>query len=900
MLSVIVPTYNERENLPELIKRTLAAFERIDEPAELLIVDDDSPDGTAGAAEQIAATHQEGHRVRVLLRTEDRGLANAVVDGFASARGDVLTVMDADLSHPPELLPKLLAAVREQGADMAIASRYVAGGGTEDWPLLRRIISRGACLLARGLTPVRDVTSGYFALRRTALEGTELTPFGYKIGLEILARLKRPRVIEVPFVFRDRRYGTSKLSGSVMAAYLWQLAALYKARFPLGIGYLQFGLVGLLGVVVDAAVFGLAYHYFDLKAMGPQVGGFLAQTLSFLTAAVFNFALNRAWTFRERAEGARLDVFVLVSSLGFVIRSLVFEAVVSMPMPQHGWAGTFIDAVTHEQIALILGILAGSLWNYYGSLRWAFARSTRAGETLPPPESLRTGGRVAVAFALVALLQLFFAAATPLAYDEAYYWQWSRHLAWGYYDHPPMIAYLIAAGTRLLGDHELGVRLVPWLLAMAMTWMVYWLARMHTGSVTAAAWAMVGALSIPLFAVGAMVATPDSPLMFFWGATLLLTLHALRTGALQHWLLAGAIAGLGLLSKYSMILLYPALLASLLAIPRGREALRGAGPYLAVATSLLIATPMLLWQLGRPQQGIFFQLRHGFGDSGAGGIPGLEGPGRLLGSQLGVVTPILFVLLAIAAARALRALWVERAPAIAPGDRLHVSEIRPFVVFPILVPLLVFGAASIFAKPQPNWLAPAYITGLALLGTELARYLAVSAARWRRATAIAGIALAALLSLYVHIEVLKPLVPYKSGVLVQNSGHDELGAWAQDLLRAQGNPAPRIVASDYKLASILAFELPDHPPTYSPFERDSGSAYLEWGVPPAPGERALYFSRRPDPPELARLFLDFETAGSLEIYRKDRLIGTIWAYVGTLRLPVTDSQKSSGSPADLP
>ena len=299
MFSVIVPTYNERDNASELIRRVLEAFARLDEPAELLVVDDDSPDGTAAAMREAAAEHRADEQVRVIVRSSDKGLAKAVAAGFELARGDVLAVIDADLSHPPELLPDLLAAIRD-GADVAVGSRYVNGGGTEGWPLIRRIVSRGACLLARPLSPVKDITSGFFALRRECLDELHYVPRGYKIGLELFARLPGRRVVEVPFTFRDRTRGASKLGGAVMLAYLVQLASLYRARFPRLIGYLQFGLVGLLGMAMDSATFGLAYWYLGLQQLGPTLGGFFAQTVSFLVAARFNFALNALWTFRER------------------------------------------------------------------------------------------------------------------------------------------------------------------------------------------------------------------------------------------------------------------------------------------------------------------------------------------------------------------------------------------------------------------------------------------------------------------------------------------------------------------------------------------------------------------------------------------------------------------------
>ena len=214
--SVVVPTYNEAGSLPLLIPRLAAALGGRE--WELVIVDDGSPDGTADIAEKIGATQP----VRVVRRDGKLGLASAVVAGFAAARGDTLVVMDADLSHPPEVVPQLLDALAG-GADMAIGSRYVAGGGAMDWPMSRRVVSRVACLMGNVLVPVRDSTSGFFAVRRGVVDGVKLNPIGFKIGFEVMARGRYKKVVEVPYVFRDRELGKSKFGRREIGQYLIQL-----------------------------------------------------------------------------------------------------------------------------------------------------------------------------------------------------------------------------------------------------------------------------------------------------------------------------------------------------------------------------------------------------------------------------------------------------------------------------------------------------------------------------------------------------------------------------------------------------------------------------------------------------------------------------------------------------
>ena len=192
---------------------------------ELIIVDDGSPDGTADLAESYADVHP----VRVVRRPGKAGLASAVLAGFGQARGEILVVMDADLSHPPEAVPRLAQAI-EDGADLAVGSRYVTGGGTEDWPLRRRVVSRAACLLGNVLVPIRDCTSGFFAIRKSALDGVKLNPIGFKIGFEVMARGRYKKAIEIPYVFRDRELGKSKFGRREVMQYLVQLGQVARDR----------------------------------------------------------------------------------------------------------------------------------------------------------------------------------------------------------------------------------------------------------------------------------------------------------------------------------------------------------------------------------------------------------------------------------------------------------------------------------------------------------------------------------------------------------------------------------------------------------------------------------------------------------------------------------------------
>jgi len=223
VISIVIPTYNEAGSLPTLVERLATALAGRD--WELIVVDDGSPDGTA----DLAAAMAPRLPVRVVRRPGKLGLASAVLDGFGAASGDVLVCMDADLSHPPEIVPRLADALAD-GADLAVGSRYVTGGGVEDWPLTRRVVSRVACLMGNVLVPVRDATSGCFALRRSVIDGVRLNPIGFKIGFEVIARGRHRQVVEVPYTFRDRAHGSSKFGRREIAQYVVQLGQIARDK----------------------------------------------------------------------------------------------------------------------------------------------------------------------------------------------------------------------------------------------------------------------------------------------------------------------------------------------------------------------------------------------------------------------------------------------------------------------------------------------------------------------------------------------------------------------------------------------------------------------------------------------------------------------------------------------
>jgi len=345
--TVVVPTYNESANLPKLVERICAALPE----TEIVVVDDASKDGTADVARELSKKYP----VRIIERFDERGLSTAVLRGMAESRTDLCVVMDADLSHPPEAIPKLVKAVQD-GADVAVGSRYVPGGDIDEWPLFRRFASKAGTLLARPLTPVRDPMAGFFCLRRSLFDGIPLKPRGFKILLEILARTRTRKTAEVPIHFEDRAAGLSKFSSKERKEFLKQVWTLYLDTNAWPWRVAKFLVTGGLGTLIDMGIL-----YAVAKSMGEtEVSKYIGATAGFLAAMSFNFTLNRAWTFRAG------EIPVLRAYPKYAIGTL-------------GGLAVKMGAITslrsvHYLVSNFTGIVLGTIFNYLASQLWAFSR----------------------------------------------------------------------------------------------------------------------------------------------------------------------------------------------------------------------------------------------------------------------------------------------------------------------------------------------------------------------------------------------------------------------------------------------------------------------------------------------------------------------------------------------
>jgi len=331
-ISIIIPTYNERENIIPLVERIDQALSNYD--YEIVFVDDSSRDGTA----ELAIALSPKYPVKVRVRRNKRGLASAVVDGLKQATGQIVGVMDADLQHPPEVIPDLLQAIKG-GADIAVASRYIEGGGCQGWGLTRRIISKGAIVLAHLFLPstrrVRDPMSGFFIL----MEG------------------EFRDITEVPYTFRVRSGGESKLNARQQVDYLKHIYSLMKRKGELT-RFLKFCAVGLSGVLVNMGLLWLLTEVAGLFYL-------VSAAISIETSIISNFVLNDYFTFRDRRSPqvksflSRLLKFNLVSLAGLGFNMGVL------------WLLTEVFGI-YYLLSNLCGIAVATLWNYLVNTWWTW------------------------------------------------------------------------------------------------------------------------------------------------------------------------------------------------------------------------------------------------------------------------------------------------------------------------------------------------------------------------------------------------------------------------------------------------------------------------------------------------------------------------------------------------
>ncbi len=346
-LSIIIPTFNERENVSVLLERIEDVLRDI--KWEVIFVDDDSPDKTA---EHVRSIGKKDPRIRCVQRIGRRGLSSACIEGMLASNAQYLAVMDADLQHDESLLPEMYNTLKMENLDIVVGSRYVEGGGTGEWSTIRKLISRMATWMGVFITKteLKDSMSGFFMLNRTFFEKTvhHLTGQGFKILLDLFASSpEKVRFKELPFIFKKRHAGESKLDTLVVWEYLLLLADKFIGRF-IPVRFVLFVIVGFLGAFVHIAVLWVSMNFLHLEFLTSQVyATVIAMTMNFILDNFFTYHDRqlKGWTF---VKG--LLSFYIACSIGAVANIQV--AIFLFNQGVYWW------------LAGLLGAIIGAVWNY--------------------------------------------------------------------------------------------------------------------------------------------------------------------------------------------------------------------------------------------------------------------------------------------------------------------------------------------------------------------------------------------------------------------------------------------------------------------------------------------------------------------------------------------------------
>jgi len=351
-LSLVVPVYNEKENLGVLIRKIMKEFKENAIDGEVIVVDDNSPDGTGALADKLKNAHRN---IRVIHREGKMGLSSAVLSGFDISSGDVLGVMDADLSHPPSKIHELLGPIKAGKSDLAIGSRYVNGGNIIGWGFHRRLQSKVATLLARPYTSIKDPMSGFFMVKKSSFNKHDIDVRGFKILFEIIVKSGIKNMTEVPITFVDRKHGKSKMDTGEIVSYVNNLIRYVPYRSRTINEFLRFALVGFTGILVNL---------FVLFALTEIAGLYylLSAVFAFAFAATSNYLFNKKFTFRE---GMRENVagkyvrFMAISIIALFVNVLFLFYFTE-------FLGIFYT--TSQVFAIAIAFFV----NYYGNKKWTF------------------------------------------------------------------------------------------------------------------------------------------------------------------------------------------------------------------------------------------------------------------------------------------------------------------------------------------------------------------------------------------------------------------------------------------------------------------------------------------------------------------------------------------------
>lgn len=804
--SIVIPTLNESENVDLLLARLLA-LDLQQGSFEVIFVDDGSKDSTQ---EKIRKWEARNHNIHLVERKAKPDLTASILAGVAIAKSKVVVVMDADLSHLPEQVLAVAAPVLDGSYDITIGSRYVSGGSTQGWPLHRQWLSRMGGLLARPICDVSDATSGFFAFRRELITNIPESARGYKILLELLmSGQKKLRVLEVPICFHDRTHGTSKLSLSHHLIYLQRLITLAGGTVSMGTAS-RFAIVGFFGVFVDALVFQWMISW--------NAGLSLAHITSFLAAVTINYTLNSKWSFRSHSKGHltlhQFGRFLIVGLFALLLRGGVLALLVYIwHMP--------------AELAIFPAIVTTAVINYLGSAFYVFP------ENKDRP-SLDIRWRVAavgiVLFAV--MLRLVYLGLAQLLPDEAYYWQYAQHMDLSFYDHPPMVAWIIWLGTKIIGQNEFGVRIGAFICGLITMGYLYALARnLYSKSTGMRAIMLLSVL--PFGFASGLAMTPDAPLIAAWAATLYYMERALVAGQRIAWLGMGIAFGLGLLSKYTLGLLGIAALVFVILDPTARRWMRRPYPYLSAILALLLFSPVIIWNFENNWVSFLFQTER------------LGGGGHVFSVQY-LLLYIAIILTPVGLYAAIHALRYSFAKS---GDGTDYERRRNlFVLVFTGIPLIIFLGISTFDTPRFHWTSPLWLAILPSVAWMMGDNSSIATTLSNRLRAMWQPTIITLLLGYafvLHYVVLGiPGVPYQ--FLTEHYFWKEATIEVEKIaeeIQSETGQAPIVVGmSKWSIASALSFynKSSDNMDIRSRnMFGESGAMYDYWFPPQPPSDRPM-------------------------------------------------------------
>jgi dolichol-phosphate mannosyltransferase len=371
-VSVIIPTYNESENIIQILK-SIGEHLPKDVEVEAIVIDDNSPDGTGKVVEDyIADTRNEaGYSINIIHRETKSGLSSAILDGIQHSNAETIVVMDSDFSHPPKIIPQLVEEIKTSGYDIAIASRYTEGGEVSGWSTKRKLISKGATGIAKAGLGVNesDPMSGFFAFKRKILEGIKFDAIGYKMLLEILVKTKGAKVKEIPYTFTDRAHGSSKLDSSTMFDFVTSVWKLYRYGHATKVSDTRTSVrfISKAGRFYTVGASGLLVNYLVSLLFADAVVNFWyihATVIGIAISMTSNFILNKIWTFEDRNFEAKKTLvqygkFVGFSSLGALI--------------QLGMVYVLVDNYQIiYPLALIIAVIIAASSNFILNKKWTF------------------------------------------------------------------------------------------------------------------------------------------------------------------------------------------------------------------------------------------------------------------------------------------------------------------------------------------------------------------------------------------------------------------------------------------------------------------------------------------------------------------------------------------------